>query len=172
MQILVAATTWFLVITALAAIATAVPHVVDTFRGGRTARPSPSVATEPQSRTDATSDQSSSEEQQDRCGDAVSGLGTGAGQENGTPAGAQGCPPKKAGGNAGGGRPDDPGSQGNGGAPGSQGSNAGSSGETGTTDDSVAHGSSDDHIPSGSGKPEIEQEHGPRAEAGQGARNG
>jgi hypothetical protein len=181
MQILVAATTWFLAITALAAIATAVPHVVDTFRGGRNPRVSPSVTTEPQNRTDTTSDQTSGEERQDRCADPVSGEGSVTGQGNGTPLLARGCPPEKAdgkntSGNGGGGRPDDPGSQGNGGASGSHGSNA-DPGETGTGDDTVTHGSSGDHLPSGSGKsqdtnPGLEPEQSRAGEAGQGARNG
>jgi uncharacterized membrane protein YgcG len=185
MQILVGATTWFLAITALAAIATAVPHVVDTFRGGRSPRVSPSVTTEPQSRTDTTSDQTSGEEQQDRCADPVSGEGNVSAQGNGTPVRAQGCPPEKTdrgntGGNGGGGRPDDPGSQGNGGASGGQGSN----GETGSSDDVGSHGSSgEDHGPPGSGKPEgtesgpksepkAEGVHGRSDEVVQGARNG
>jgi hypothetical protein len=181
MQILVAATTWFLAITALAAIATAVPHVVDTFRGGRNPRLSPSVTTEPQSQTDTTSDHTSGEEQQDRCADPVSGEGNVTGLGNGTPAQAQGCPPEKAdgkntSGNGGGGRPDDPGNQGNGGASGNHGSNV-DPGGTGTGDDTVTHGSSSDHIPSGSGKsqdtdPGLEKEQGRAGEAGQGARNG
>jgi uncharacterized membrane protein YgcG len=182
MQILVGATTWFLAITALAAIATAVPHVVDTFRGGRSPGLSPSVTTEPQSRTDTTSDQTSGEEQQDRCADPVSGEGNASAQGNGTPVRAQGCPPEKADGRNkdGGGRPDDPGSQGNGGASGGQGSN----GENGSTDDGGSPGSSgEDHVPAGSGKPEG-TESGPKSEpkaegvhgradgAAQGARDG
>ena len=182
MQILVGATTWFLAITALAAIATAVPHVVDTFRGGRSPRLSPSVTTEPQSRTDTTSDQTSGEEQQDRCADPVSGEGNVTAPGNGTPVRAQGCRPEKADGRNtdGGGRPDDPGSQGNGGASGSQGSN----GQAGSTDDVGSPGSSgEDHGPPGSGKPEgtepgpksepkAEGVHGRADEVVQGARNG
>ena len=52
MQVLVAAATWFLVITALTAIATAVPHVMDTFRGGRSERPSSVTSPEPTGRSD------------------------------------------------------------------------------------------------------------------------
>jgi hypothetical protein len=183
MQILVAATTWFLAITALAAIATAVPHVVDTFRGGRSPRLSPSVTTEPQSRTDTTSDKTSGEEQQDRCADAVTGRANDQGEGSGNAVRAQGCPPatKPRGKNTdGGGRPDDPGSQGNGGASGSQGSN----GETGSTDDVGSPGSSgEDHGPPGSGKPDgtesgpksepkAEGVHGRADQVVQGARNG
>ena len=72
MQVLVAAATWFLVITALTAIATAVPHVVDTFRGGRSERPSTVTSPEPTGRSDPVTDEEP-EGQQDRCDDAVNG---------------------------------------------------------------------------------------------------
>jgi hypothetical protein len=146
MQVLVAAATWFLVITALTAIATAVPHVMDTFRGGRSERPSTVTSPEATGGSDRVANETP-ERQRDRCEDAVNGNATGNGNGNGTPVRAQGCPP--AGGRQGapGGRPDDPGSQGNGGASDSLGSN-GNAGDTaaddGSSDDPVSHGRSDE----------------------------
>ena len=83
MQVLVAAATWFLVITALTAIATAVPHVVDTFRGGRSERPSSVTSPEPTGRSDLVTDEAP-ERQQDRCEDAVNGNATENGNGVGT----------------------------------------------------------------------------------------
>ena len=153
LQVLVAAATWFLVISALAAIATAVPHVLDTFRGGRNPGPSPSITTEPQGRADTTADETAGEQQQDLCADAVNGQGTDAGQGNGAPVRAQGCPAETG---PGGGRPDDPGSQASGLAggrsSGSGGTNGGSSGDAGSSEDPVSHGSSAvEHGASGTG---------------------
>jgi hypothetical protein len=173
MQVLVAAATWFLAIGALAAIATALPHVMDTNRGGRNQLPSPSITPEPNSRTGSTPDGASDQQQRDLCADAVNGKATGSGQGNSTPVRAQGCPPASdAGEKAGGGRPDDPGSGGNGGSPGSGGMNGGSSGDAGSAEDPVSHGSSgEEHGASGSGA-STEEEHGRAGQAGRGARAG
>jgi hypothetical protein len=171
MQVLVAAATWVLVIGALAAIATAVPHVVDTFRGGRNSHPSPSITTDPQGQTDARSDETAGEQQRDLCADPVNGQGNDAGQENGAPVRAQGCPSKQGGGGtAGGGRPDDPGSQGNGGSSGIGGTNGGSSGDAGSTEDPVSHGSSgEEHGAAASGSSTAtDPTHGRAGEAGHG----
>ncbi|HJQ71917.1 MAG TPA: hypothetical protein VJ887_00735, partial [Actinomycetota bacterium] len=79
-QVLVAAATWLLVITAFTAIAAAVPHVVDTFRGKQNAprpssvprsdRPAGSTVTTvtPPSGTEGSA-------QPDRCDDEVGGQG-------------------------------------------------------------------------------------------------
>ena len=146
MQVLVAVATWFLVITALTAIATAVPHVMDTFRGGGSQHPSSVTSPEPTGRNDRVTD-GTPERQHDRCDDAVNGNATGNG--DGTRIRAHGCPPDgRVGGNAatGGGRPDDPGSQGNGGRSEGNGSNGTSGGAAtdGSSDDPVSHGRSDD----------------------------
>jgi type IV secretory pathway TrbD component len=182
MQVLVAAATWFLVLTALAAIATAVPHVVDTFRGGRSERPSTVTSPEPTGRSDLVTN-GSPERQQDRCGDAVNGNGTenGNATENGNGVRAQGCPSggQAAGtGDHGGGRPDDPGSQGNGGSSGNAGSNGGSSGasseDAGSSGDDVSHGRSDEeHGGSRTGMSEgAEEDHGRAGENGRSGQHG
>jgi hypothetical protein len=149
MQILVAAATWFLVIIALTAIATALPHVMDTFRGGRSQHPS-AVTPPPTGPSDERVTNATPDRQQDRCEQAVNGNGTENGNGNGTPVRAHGCPPDgRLGGNGAtvGGRPDDPGSQGNGGRSEGGGSNGTSGGATtgdGSSDDAVTHGSSDE----------------------------
>jgi hypothetical protein len=149
MQILVAAATWFLVIIALTAIATALPHVMDTFRGGRS-HPSAVTPPEPTGRSDEGVTNATPDRQQDRCVQAVDGNATEDGNGNGTPVRAHGCPSDgRSGGNGAtvGGRPDDPGSQGNGGASQSHGSNGtsgGASTDDGSTDDPVSHGRSDE----------------------------
>jgi hypothetical protein len=174
MQVLVAAATWFLAISALAAIATAVPHVMDTFRGGRNPGPSPSITTEPEGRTDTTSDETSGQ-QQDRCADAVNGQGNNTGQGNGTPVRAQGCPPERdAGGKAGGGRPDDPGNQGDGHGGGSASANDGPSGGAGSTEDPVSPGGSgEEHGASETGSSRgTEKERGRSDETGRSDRAG
>jgi len=148
MQILVAAATWFFAISALAAIATAVPHVMETFRGGPNPRPSPSIATEPHGRTDTTSDETAGGQQRDLCADAANGRGSDAGQGNATPVRAQGCPPET---DAGGGRPDDPGSQGGGRSSGSDATSGGSSSDAGSSEVAVSGGSGEEHGASGTG---------------------
>ena len=117
-QVLVAAATWLLVITAFAAIAAAVPQVVDTFRGKLNApRPSsapPSERPAGQIVSPATEPEGSAEP--NRCEDAVSGQGADrADGSAGDAVRAQGCPTDrektdKGAGN--GGKPEDPGRQG------------------------------------------------------------
>jgi hypothetical protein len=168
MQVLVAAATWFLVITTLTAIATAVPHVMDAFRGGRSKHPSAVTSPEPSGRNGRGVTKATSERQQDRCEDTVNGNGTQNGNGNGTPVRAHGCPPRgRSGGNAGsvGGRPDDPGSQGNGGASedhGSNGDSGGAASDEESSDDPLSHGRSDEeHGRSHAGNSEgAEEDHG------------
>jgi len=172
-QVLVAAATWFLVITALTAIATAVPHVVDNFQGGRSERPSSVTSPEPTGRSDAVTDEVD-ERRQDRCEDAVHGDAAENGNGIGSAVRAQGCPPEREAGRRGvhgGGRPDDPGSQGNGGSSESHGSNGGSEGgtaEEGSSDEAVPHGRSDEeHGASGAGGSD-----GPGSDHGRAGENG
>ena len=120
-QVLVATATWLLVITAFTAIAASVPRVVDTFRGRHNApRPSSAPRSErpadPAGSTVSTVTPPSGPEgsaQPDRCEDAVMGVDRAA--DEGDSARAQGCPkdrettPK---GSGAGGKPEDPGSQG------------------------------------------------------------
>jgi hypothetical protein len=125
-QILVAAATWLLVITAFTAIAAAVPHVVETFRGREHApRPSsapPSTAppsARPAGPTVTPASEPDGQQRPDRCDDGVRGQGADRadGEGAGDPVRAQGCPKDRATspkGSGGGGKPDDPGSQGEG----------------------------------------------------------
>lgn len=123
-QVLVAAATWLLVITAFAAIAASVPRVVDTFRGRQNA-PRPSSAPRSERPADPAGSTVSTgstvtlptgpegSAQPDRCEDAVKGVDRAADEGDSVP--AQGCPkdrdttPK---GSGAGGKPEDPGSQG------------------------------------------------------------
>jgi hypothetical protein len=176
MQVLVAAATWFLVITTLTAIATAVPHVMDAFRGGRSKHASAVTSPEPSGRSGGGVADATSEQQQDRCEDTVNGNGTQSGNGNGTPVRAHGCPPRgRSGENAGtvDGRPDDPGSQGNGGASDGHGSNGGSGSaatDDESSDDPLSHGRSDEeHDRSQAGMSEgAEEGHGRASDNGRG----
>ncbi len=177
MQVLVAAATWFLVITALTAIATAVPHVVDNFRGNRSERPSTVTSPEPTGRGDAVTDEVD-ERRQDRCEDAVNGDAAENGNGIGSAVRAQGCPPEReaAGrrGAHGGGRPDDPGSQGNGGSSESHGSNGGSGGgaaQEGSSDEAVPHGRSDEEHGAGASESQG-NDHGRAGENGRSDQHG
>lgn len=128
-QVLVAAATWLLVITAFTAIAAAVPHVVDTFRGRQNApRPSSAPPTErptgPTGSTGSTVTQPGGPQgsaQPGRCEDQVMGADRAAGQGSGD-AQTQGCPKDRATtpkGSGHGGKSEDAGSQGAGdGSPG------------------------------------------------------
>ena len=122
-QVLVATATWLLVITAFAAIAASVPHVVDTFRGRQNApRPSSVPRSErPAGSTGATVTNVTSPSgpvgsaQPDRCQDEVRGQGIDHAVDERDPVRAQGCPtdrgttPKGSGDN---GNTEDAGSQG------------------------------------------------------------
>jgi hypothetical protein len=125
-QVLVAAATWLLVITAFTAIATAVPHVVDTFRGKQHApRPSSVPRSErPAGSTVTTVTPPSGPEgsaQPDRCDDQVMGANLAADEGSGD-AQTQGCPKERTRdpkGSGNGGKPSDTGTQGAGnGSPG------------------------------------------------------
>ena len=122
-QVLVATATWLLVITAFAAIAASVPRVVDTFRGRDAPRPSsaprsdrpadPAGSTVSTGSTVTLPTGPEGSAQLDRCEDAVKGVDRAA--DEGDSVRAQGCPkdrettPK---GSGAGGKPEDPGSQG------------------------------------------------------------
>ena len=123
-QVLVATATWLLVITAFTAIAASVPHVVDTFRGRQNA-PRPSSAPRSERPADPAGSTVSTgstvtppsgpegSAQRDRCEDEVRGVDRAA--DEGDAVQGQGCPkdrettPK---GSGAGGKPEDPGSQG------------------------------------------------------------
>jgi hypothetical protein len=125
-QVLVATATWLLVITAFAAIAASVPRVVDTFRGRDAPRPSSAprserpadptgspVSTGSTGSTVTLPSGSEGSAQSDRCEDAVKGVDRAADEADSGR--VQGCPkdrdttPK---GSGAGGKPEDPGSQG------------------------------------------------------------
>lgn len=137
-QILVAAATWLLVITAFTAIAAAVPQVMDTFRGGQNApRPSSVPRSErPAGSTITTVTPASGPEssaQPDRCEDEVRGQGVDRAVDEGDPVRAQGCAKDRATtprGSGDGGKPEDRGSQQEGsGSPGSPPEEPGGPGE-------------------------------------------
>ncbi|HEX6401113.1 MAG TPA: hypothetical protein VF108_11700 [Actinomycetota bacterium] len=124
-QVLVAAATWLLVITAFTAIAAAVPHVVDTFRGKQNApRPSSVPRSErPAGSTVTTVTTPSGPEasaQPDRCEDEVRGQGVDRAGDEGDHVRAQGCPKDRGTtprGSGDGGNTKDAGSQGEGNGP-------------------------------------------------------
>jgi hypothetical protein len=182
MQTLVAAATWFLVLTSLAAIATAVPQVVDTFRRGGTERPSPTTTPDPAARIDEPSKEILGG-QQDRCDDAVNangnenGNGNGNDRSNGNGVRAEGCPSggQPAGTNDHpGGRPDHPGSQGNGGSAGNGGSNGEPPADEASSGDDVTHGGVDEeHGAAGQGNgQDSREERGRAGEAGRSDQHG
>jgi hypothetical protein len=136
-QLLVAAATWLLVITAFTAIAATVPRVVDTLRGRQNA-PRPSTAPQSERRVGATVTPVNGPDEatrSDRCEDEVSGQGSdhAADEGSGDPVRAQGCPKDREStpkGSGGGGKPEDPGSQGQGnGSAGGPSEQAGSPGQ-------------------------------------------
>ena len=178
MQTLIAAATWFLVLTSLAAIATAVPQVVNTLRRGATEHPSPMTTPDPTRRVDEPSDGPSTETpeegQQNRCDDAVNGNAND--RSNGNGVRAQGCPSGGRGAGTGnqGGRPEDPGSQGNGGSSGNSGSNGGPPADEEATGDDVSHGHSDEEHGGGQGQGQSsgDEQHGRAGEAGKSDQHG
>lgn len=179
MQTLIAAATWFLVLTSLAAIATAVPQVVNTLRRGATEHPSPTTTPGPAGRVDEPSTETPDEGQQDRCDDAVNGNAND--RSNGNGVSAQGCPSGGQGAGAGnqGGRPEDPGSQGNGGSSGNPGSNGGPDGgppadEQATGDDGSPGQSGEEHggAGQGNGQSSGEEQNGRAGEAGKSEQHG
>ncbi|MCD6022267.1 MAG: hypothetical protein K0R20_1977 [Actinomycetia bacterium] len=151
-QVLVAAATWLLVITAFTAIAAAVPHVVDTFRGKQNApRPSSVPPSErPAGAAVSTVTPPSGPEgsaHPDLCEDEVRGQGAdlAAGEGSGDPVRAQGCPKDRettSKGSAAGGDGDNSGSQGGGdGSPGVSPEEPGDPGaENGQPDDPGSQG--------------------------------
>ena len=138
-RLLVAAATWMLILTALGTIAVAVPKAFDLFPGERAPRssPSPSVSQRPAEVTTAP-EQTDATGQQEAC-EASSARDVrtdrSRGRSSSDPVRARGCPPDHGNGKGGkvkgvkgeggkvkdgrtsqaGGRPDDPGSQANGG---------------------------------------------------------
>lgn len=174
MQTLIAAATWFLVLTSLAAIATAVPQVVNTLRRGATERPSPTTTPAPTGGVEEPSTETDDEEQQDRCADAVNGNAND--RSNGNGVSAQGCPTGGQGAGTGnqGGRPEDPGSQGNGGSSGDPGANGGPPADQEATGDEGSPGQSDEeHGGAGQGNGQSSsEEHGRAGEAGKSEQHG
>ncbi|MET1011431.1 MAG: hypothetical protein ABWY83_03545 [Actinomycetota bacterium] len=120
-QVLVATATWLLVITAFTAIAASVPHVVETFRGRQNA-PRPSSAPRSERPADPAGSTVSTvtppigpegSAQPDRCEDEVGGVDRAA--DEGDSVQGHGCPKDretKPKGSGAGGKPEDPGSQG------------------------------------------------------------
>jgi hypothetical protein len=155
-QFLVGAVTWLLVITALTAIATAVPNALDLFSGRGRERPSVAPPADRRAGEENAPSDPTDPEPPARCEDATRGEGADRSDDrgNGDPVRAQGCPADR--GNdedrnaAGDGRPDDPRSQGNGG------NSGGSRGGGGSSDDAT-DGDGEDKPGGGAGKGE---EHG------------
>jgi hypothetical protein len=155
-QLVVATATWLLVITALTAIATAVPNVVDLFSEPEHRRERPSVAPPVERRADGEESTPGPAEEPVRCDAATPGSGADRSDDrgNGDPARVQGCPPERGnnGGGAasGGGQPDDPGTQANG-----TGSSGGSPGN-GVSPGEAAQTGDDGDVEPGSGGPGAE----------------
>jgi hypothetical protein len=89
-QVLVAAATWLLVITAFTAIAASVPHVVDTFRGKQNApRPSSVPRSErpagPAGSTDTSPGDQEGSGQRDPCGDEARAVDRAGDESSGCP---------------------------------------------------------------------------------------
>ena len=115
-QLIVATATWLLIITALTAIASAVPRVVDLFSEPERRRERPVVAPPVEREAGDGASISGPAEEPARCDAATPGSGADRSEDrgNGDPARARGCPPERgnSGGSAsGGGQPDDPGRQ-------------------------------------------------------------
>jgi hypothetical protein len=150
-QLLVASATWLLVITALTAIASAVPNVVDLFSEPERRRERPAVAPPVERQADGGESISGPAGKPARCDDATPGSGADRSDDrgNGDPARAQGCPPERGnnrgGAASGGGQPDDPGSQANG-----KGSSGGSPGN-GVSPGEAAQTGDDGDVEPGSG---------------------
>ena len=166
-QLVVATATWLLVITALTAIASAVPNVVRLFSEPERRRERPVVAPPAESQAGGGSISGPAEEP-GRCDEVTPGGGAGRSDDRGGPARAQGCPPER-GNNRGGtgsgrGQPDDPGSQANGSGStgGTPGNGAGPDGAAQTGDDGDAEpgsrGAGAEHGNAGGGG--SQQEHG------------
>ena len=151
-QVLVAAATWLLVITAFTAIAAAVPHVVDTFRGKQNApRPTSAPPTErPPGSTNSTNSTGSTVTQPNgpeisaqpgRCDDQVTGADRAADEGSGN-AQTQGCPKDRA---------TTPKGSGDGGKPGDAGSQGAGDGSTGVPPEEPASEGVDDPPPDDQG---------------------
>ncbi len=178
-QILVAAATWLLVITAFTAIAAAVPHVMDTFRGRQNApRPSTAPSSErPAGQTISPASEPGGTAQPNRCEDEVSGQGAdrAADGSSGDAVRAQGCPEdrEKTDGSGGGGKPEDPGRQGGIGSSGGPPEETGDPGQAPPEDDPPdgvddERGQSEEHGNAGAGQ----EERGRSGEAGRSEQHG
>jgi len=119
-QLIVATATWLLIITALTAIASAVPKVVDLFSEPERRRERPVVAPPEEPQAGGGASISGPGEEPGRCDEATPGSGAGSSDDpgNGDPVRAGGCPPEhgnnRGGAASGVGQPDDPGGQANG----------------------------------------------------------
>lgn len=198
-HVLIAAATWFLVITAFTAIAAAVPNALELFTEHGRGRPSlspPPPVDRPVDQGEGRSEPSV-EDPAPACDPSATrgdGADRSAGRGDGDPMRAQGCPPDRVndangdkantgnkGGNkdgnkgGNGGRPDDPGSQGNaggsGGSSGVEGDDAGdaSGGADGGTDQGNG-GAGEEHGKGGAGGKQ--EEHHPAGQAGRSGESG
>jgi hypothetical protein len=180
-QVVVAAATWMLVITALTAIATAVPNALDLFSGPEGERPSPTPPVGHQIDEGDTLSGPEGEGQPSRCDTASrrNDSDRGTVESNGEAGRAQGCPPEhgtdERGNNAGGGPPVDPASQGKG-----SGSSSGTEGNGGASGDAQAEhegGEQDQDVGGGEGNGDpgggdTQKEHGRASEAARNGENG
>ena len=173
-QVLVAAATWLLVITAFTAIAAAVPHVVDTFRG-RPNAPRPSSAPPSERPVGPTVTPASGPQevaQPGGCEDEVSGQGADRASDEGSgdAAPAQGCPKdreKTEKGSGVGGKPEDPGSNGVGdGSSGGPPEEAGNPGQAPQEEDPLDGESGQSEEPGNAGADHAQEERGRSGEAG------
>jgi hypothetical protein len=150
-QIIVATATWLLIITALTAIASAVPKVVDLFSEPERRRERPTVAPPVERQAGGGPSISGPTEEPARCDAATPGSGADRSDDrgNGDPPRARGCPPERGnnrgGAASGSGRPDDPGSQASG-----RGSSGGSPGN-GSPDQAAQTGDDGDAEPGSGG---------------------
>ncbi|MGH2642273.1 MAG: hypothetical protein ACRDGO_11300 [Actinomycetota bacterium] len=175
-QVLVAAATWLLVITAFTAIAAAVPHVVDTFRGKLNGpRPSSAPPSErPASQIVSPAIEPEGSAEPNRCEDEVSGEGAdGADGSADGAVRAQGCPTdrERTDGAGGGGKPEEPGRQGGVGSSGGPPEETGDPGQSPHEDDPSdgvddQRGKSEEH-----GNAGAEQALGERGRSGEAGRS-
>jgi hypothetical protein len=173
-QLLIAATTWVLALTALTAIAIALPNALDPSPRHGGGRPSPGVSVKRPDETTDTSQRAGDTKGAATCDDLAAPetrTDRSRGSASPEPVRAQGCPPDRPQGQAGtkgkgGDRPDDPGSQANGKGPPNPVPGDGRGGTDGsqeTDGDGLEHGNAGN---AGKG-----QEHGLAGDAGR-AENG
>jgi uncharacterized membrane protein YgcG len=159
-QLVVATATWLLIITALTAIASAVPNVVRLFSEPERRRERPVVVSPEERQAGSGASISGPAEEPGHCDEATPGSAADRSEDRGNnnPARAGGCPPERGNNRGGaasaGGQPDDPGSQANGQRNG-RGSSGGSPGN-GVSPGEAAQTGDDGDVEPGSGGAEAE----------------